>query len=170
MLTHRNEQAISPKRVVILGASGFVGQAISKCLSNEAINVLTLGREDIDLEAPTAADKLVSQLRSDDTLVVVSAKAPCKNHDMLLQNIQMMKSICDALVRQPVQHVLYISSDAVYTDSMDKLNESSAAAPTSLHGAMHLAREQMLRSIVAEDALTILRPSLLYGVNDPHNG
>ena len=170
MLKHRNEQALSPKRVVILGANGFVGQAISKCLSNEAINVLTLGREDIDLEAPTAADKLVSKLRADDTLVVVSAKAPCKNHGMLLQNIQMMKSICDALVRQPLQHVLYISSDAVYTDSMDKLNESSAAAPTSLHGAMHLAREQMLRSIVAADALTILRPSLLYGVNDPHNG
>lgn len=170
MLKHRNEQAIPPKRVVILGAKGFVGQAISTCLSNEAINVLTLGREDIDLEEPNAVDKLVAQLRSDDTLVVVSAKAPCKNHDMFLQNIQMMKSVCDALVKQPVQHVLYISSDAVYTDSMDKLNEASAAAPTSLHGAMHLAREQMLRSIVLEDTLAILRPSLLYGANDPHNG
>ena len=89
---------------------------------------------------------------------------------MLLQNIQMMKSVCDALIKNPVQHVVYISSDAVYTDSMDKLNESSPAAPTSLHGVMHLAREQMLRSVVAENALAILRPSLLYGANDPHNG
>lgn len=170
MLKHHNEQEVSPQRVVILGAKGFVGQAISKCLTSKAINVLQLGRADIDLESVTAADKLVTILQPEDTLVIVSAKAPCKNHDMLLQNIQMMKSVCDALVKQPVQQVLYISSDAVYTDSMDKLTESSAAAPSSLHGAMHLAREHMLRSVVAADRLAILRPSLLYGANDPHNG
>lgn len=170
MLKHRNEQAATPKRVVILGAKGFVGQAVKQCLSNQDISVLALGREDIDLETSTAANKLAAILQPEDTLVIVSAKAPCKNHDMLLQNVQMMKSVCDALVKHPVQHVLYISSDAVYTDSMDKLNENSAAAPTSLHGAMHLAREQMLRSVVAADKLAILRPSLLYGANDPHNG
>ena len=53
---------------------------------------------------------------------------------------------------------------------MDKLNESSPAAPTSLHGAMHLAREKMMQSVVNETALAILRPSLLYGATDPHNG
>lgn len=170
MLKHRNEQTISPQRVVILGAKGFVGHAINQCLTSKAINVLALAREDIDLESETATTKLISILDSRDTLVITSAKAPCKNHGMLFQNIQMMKSVCDALVKKPVQQVLYISSDAVYTDSMDKLTESSAAAPTSLHGAMHLAREQMLRSVVEPDHLAILRPSLLYGANDPHNG
>ncbi len=170
MLKHRNEKAIPPKRVIILGAKGFVGQAICKRLSNEAIPVVALGREEIDLEAQSAADKLIAQLHADDTLIVVSARAPCKNHDMLLKNIQMVTSVCDALVKQPVQQVIYISSDAVYADSMDKLNEDSPTAPTSLHGVMHIAREQMLRSVVSADALTILRPSLLYGVNDPHNG
>ncbi|MDP3706016.1 MAG: NAD(P)-dependent oxidoreductase [Legionellaceae bacterium] len=170
MLNHINDKAIKPKRVVILGAKGFVGSTTVKRLEADDVEVVAIGREDIDLANSNAAEQLVKLLRSDDALVVISAKAPCKNHDMLLQNIQMMKPVCDALIKQPVQQVIYISSDAVYTDSMGKLNESSPAAPTSLHGAMHLAREHMLQSVVSKDALTILRPSLLYGVNDPHNG
>lgn len=170
MLKHLTHQATPPKRVVILGANGFVGTATSKRLEKENIATLALGRKEIDLSAHDATEKLVNLLRPDDSLVVISAKAPCKNYEMLLQNIQMMKNICDALTKKTVQQVIYISSDAVYTDSMDKLSEASPAAPTSLHGVMHLAREQMLRSIVAEKALAILRPSLLYGAQDPHNG
>ncbi len=170
MLKHLNDRATLPKRVVILGAKGFVGAAASKRISQEGIPCVEIAREQIDLCTKEAAAQLAATLKPDDALVVISAKAPCKNHDMLLQNIQMMKSVCDALIKQPVQHVIYISSDAVYTDSMGKLNESSPAAPTSLHGAMHVAREKMLQSVVKENALAILRPSLLYGATDPHNG
>jgi nucleoside-diphosphate-sugar epimerase len=35
---------------------------------------------------------------------------------------------------------------------------------------MHVARELMLKSILGETPLVILRPSLLYGLDDPHNG
>ena len=40
------------------------------------------------------------------------------------------------------------------------LTEASPAAPTSLHGAMHLAREQMLLSVAGPIPLAILRPTL----------
>jgi nucleoside-diphosphate-sugar epimerase len=65
--------------------------------------------------------------------------------------------------------VVNISSDAVYADSDRPLSESSCAEPGSLHGAMHLAREVMFRNEV-KAPLAILRPSLLYGAADPHNG
>ncbi|MDP3561055.1 MAG: SDR family oxidoreductase [Legionellaceae bacterium] len=170
MLNHFNHTSVKPKRVVVLGAKGFVGATTIKKLSKEHIDYVAIGREDIDLTHPNAANQLADQLKAEDALVVISAKAPCKNYDMLLENIQMMKAVCDALNKQPVQHVIYISSDAVYTDSMDKLHERSPAAPTSLHGVMHLAREQMLQSILSKESFAILRPSLLYGANDPHNG
>ena len=170
MLKHLNEHCIKPKRVVILGGNGFVGSAAVKRLQEDNINLISIGREEIDLCAANATQQLVKILRSDDALLVIAAKAPCKNHGMLLQNIQIMNAVCGALIIQNVQHLIYISSDAVYTDSMMKLNEGSPAAPTSLHGAMHLAREKMLASVVSEQELAILRPSLLYGANDPHNG
>lgn len=170
MLNHRNEKPLPPKRVVILGAKGFVGATLVNRLSEARIATLALGRAELDLSEKEAGLQLANLLRPEDALVVITAKAPCKNYNLMLENIQIMHSVCDALVKQPVSQVIYISSDAVYTDSMEPLRETSLAAPTSLHGAMHLAREQMLQSVVKPEALAILRPSLLYGANDPHNG
>ncbi len=170
MLNHLSLEPIRPQRVVILGAKGFVGTTLAKKLKEEKIDYLALGREELDLMCTKSAEQLCTILQPQDALIIVSAKAPCKNYAMLLDNILMMKTVCDALSRQPVQQVIYVSSDAVYADSMDKLHEASPAAPTSLHGVMHLAREQMLQSIVKKEALLIVRPSLLYGAEDPHNG
>jgi UDP-glucose 4-epimerase len=170
MLKHLNDKINKPKRVVILGAKGFVGKASATRLAEQGVSTLLLGREELDLCDKKASEKLATMLRPDDALVMIAAKAPCKNHLMLLENIEMMTVVCDALVKAPVAHVLYISSDAVYADSMAKLSEHSPTAPTSLHGVMHLAREIMLQSVVKADALVILRASLLYGANDPHNG
>jgi UDP-glucose 4-epimerase len=39
-----------------------------------------------------------------------------------------------------------------------------------LHGAMHLAREQMLLASASSTPLALLRPTLVYGAGDPHNG
>jgi nucleoside-diphosphate-sugar epimerase len=63
-----------------------------------------------------------------------------------------------------------VSSDAVYADGPLPLSEASPAAPASLHGAMHLAREQMLLAASSDTPLAILRPTLVYGAGDPHNG
>jgi len=92
-----------------------------------------------------------------------------KNVEMLRENIVMAEQVCAALKARPPAHVVYISSDAVYKDSMQPLTEESCAEPSSLHGAMHLAREIALRAEYA-GPLAIVRPTLVYGVNDPHNG
>ena len=101
--------------------------------------------------------------------MVISARAPCKDAAMLVDNVRMMECVCQALATASVSHVLYISSDAVYRDSRAPLTEESCAEPNSLHGVMHLARELMLKSVVTAP-LAILRPTLLYGAADPHNG
>jgi nucleoside-diphosphate-sugar epimerase len=49
------------------------------------------------------------------------------------------------------------------------VTERSCQQPSSLHGAMHLAREIMLRTTL-KLPLAILRPTLIYGAKDPHNG
>lgn len=170
MFNHLHQDKIQPKRVVILGARGFVGGATIARLAKEKVPAIALGRSDLDLCQQESANELAAILEPGDSLVIIAAQAPCKNYTQLLTNIQMMKTVCDAVTKQAVAHVVYISSDAVYSDSADKLSESSATAPTSLHGVMHLAREKMLESIMAPNALAVLRPSLLYGASDPHNG
>lgn len=170
MLKHRNPSPSRPARVVVLGAGGFIGGAIVRKLEASGAPVLALGHKNMDLLANGAGDHVAAMLRSDDALVVISARAPCKNAAMMLENIRMMAPVCEALARQGVAHVIYISSDAVYADGPLPLNEDSPAAPASLHGAMHVAREQMLAASVGKTPLAILRPTLVYGASDPHNG
>ena len=171
MLEHLQNPAYL-SRIVILGAGGFVGKTLCQHLEHDKADVLALTRQQVDLLSPEAEDRLTAMLQADDVLVVISAEAPCKNSAMLCRNICMMNVVCNALKKQSIRHVIYISSDAVYADSDKPLREDSITAPTSLHGVMHLAREMMLLSVCLEQnvPIAILRPSLLYGANDPHNG
>jgi len=158
-----------PARVVVLGAGGFIAGAIVRRLKGAGVPVEGLGRPALDLTAPGAGESLSRALRPDDALVFASAKAPCKNLEMLRENLLMAQAVCTALTRQPVAHVVYISSDAVYKDSSAPLTEQSPAEPASYHGVMHLAREVALRSEFA-GPLALIRPTLVYGPDDPHNG
>ncbi len=169
MLEHTQLADTRPQRVVVMGAGGFVGGAIMRRLAEAGVKAIGLGRTDVDLLSEGAAPRLASILRPEDAFVGVSAIAPCKNADMLVQNMKLARSLTKALELSPVSHVINISSDAVYGDSSEPLSEASPLAPESLHGAMHLARELMFRSSVSAP-LAILRPSLLYGAGDPHNG
>lgn len=169
MLHHHNATPAAPRRAVVLGAGGFIGGAIFSTLGGAGA-VIGLGRKELNLLDERAGEQLAALLRAEDALVVVSARAPCKTPAMMLENIRMMASVCDALANRPIAHLVYVSSDAVYADGPLPLTESSPAAPTSLHGAMHLAREQMLVASAGATPLAILRPTLVYGAGDPHNG
>lgn len=169
MITNLHASPSKPARAVVLGAGGFIGGATARRLRSEGIEVTALVRDSCDLLAPEAANGLAAELRPDDTLVFVSARAPVKNVEMLMENMRMGEAVCAALKNQPVAHVVYVSSDAVYKDSAEPLSESSCAEPGSLHGVMHLAREVMLRNEFA-GPLAFVRPTLTYGIDDPHNG
>jgi UDP-glucose 4-epimerase len=169
MLDLNSSLPVKPQRVVILGAGGFIGQASSRLLRSDGVEVLDITRREVDLLAADASALLASTLAPGDTLVVTCAKAPCKNIPMLLDNLRMMQAVVNALRAKPVDHFVYISSDAVYKDSPVPLTEDSCAEPGSLHGIMHLAREVMCKAEVAAP-LAFVRPTLVFGPGDPHNG
>lgn len=169
MLKHLQLQQTKPKRVVVLGGSGFIASTILRRLHADGIVAVGLGRPSFDLLKPNAAEKLVDTFDLEDVLVFVSAKAPCRNLQMLAENTLMAETVCVALKQRPVAHVIYISSDAVYKDSDKPITEASCAEPNSLHGIMHLTREIALRQEYS-GPLALLRPTLVYGYDDPHNG
>jgi len=169
MLKHNASAKTIPERVVVMGAGGFIGASLVKTLIASKIPFLALTEENLNLFDSDASDQLADFLNPDDTLVVISAIAPCKNNEMLLQNISMMKAVCEAIEKQQPKHLIYLSSDAVYADSLDPLTETSSAEPGSLHGVMHLSREIMLKQVCTVP-MAVLRPSLIYGAEDTHNG
>ena len=170
MLRHHNDSVLAPERVTIMGVGGFVGGAIARHLQTAGVNVQGLTRADVDLGRAGGADTLAKLLDATDAFVAVSAVAPVKNLDMLKENLTIIETVCSALNQTPVAHVLNISSDAVYADSTGPLHEESCASPGSLHGIMHLTREIMLAEACGPTPFATLRPTLIYGSDDPHNG
>lgn len=170
MLEHLNAKPEAPARVVVMGAGGFVGAAIVRNLRGRGIDVAGLTRGEVDLLQKSAADKLAGLLRPTDALVAVSALAPVKNLAMLRDNLVMIEAMAEALRGRPVGYVLNIGSDAVFADSTEPLTEGSCRAPTSLHGVMHLTRELVLSEAAGSAPCATLRPTLIYGADDPHNG
>lgn len=156
-------------RIVILGSGGFISNALEEILKKKKIKYLALKRKKLDLAKKSSTSELIKILKKMDCVIIIAAKAPCKNIRMLEYNLQIMRNIINALLKKNVHKVIYLSSDAVYSDSMNKINEKSNTSPKNFHGIMHLMREKMLKSIKPNN-LCILRPTLVYGANDPHNG
>ena len=169
MLEHLNQSPQKPARAVVIGAGGFVGSAITRQLLKEQIPVLAITRKQIDLLQPDAGKALGDAVRADDAVVFVSALAPARNSAALMQNLAMAREVIAALSAKPVAHLIYVSSDSVYADDAHPVTERSCCQPSTMHGMMHAARELMLKREV-KAPLAILRPSLLYGASDPHNG
>jgi nucleoside-diphosphate-sugar epimerase len=169
VLVHLNASEQFPQRTVVIGAGGFVGRAIVERLLAEGAAVVGVSRQQVDLQAAGAAGRLRALLQPGDAVVAVAARAPCKDLSMLIDNVLMTKTMLDALADAKPSHVVNISSDAVYPDEPLPLSEATPAAPSTFHGVMHLVREIAFTETV-KAPLAILRPSLLYGAADPHNG
>jgi UDP-glucose 4-epimerase len=169
VLTHLATSPRLPGRTVVIGAGGFIGGAIARRMVQLGSEVVALSRDDIDLLAPNAAQRLALLLREGDAVVAAAAKAPCKDMSMMVDNMIMAKAMIDGMREVALSHVINISSDAVYADVPLPLSETSPTAPTSMHGAMHLAREIAFASEV-KAPVAMLRSTLVYGPRDPHNG
>ena len=57
----------------------------------------------------------------------------------------------------------------MYADVKENISEKTITSPSSLHGLMHLTREEILKYNFNK-ILCILRPTIIYGAGDSHNG
>lgn len=127
MLTHTTLEAVLPSRVVILGASGVIGQALTSYLAHRDVSIAAVGSSELDLLDSDAPARLAKLLHYDDALVVLACIPPRRGRDLatMLQNVRMGINICAALSRQPVAHAIYVSSDAVYPRFIEEVNEAT---------------------------------------------
>jgi len=169
-LRHHHAGPEDPTRVVVLGGRGFIGAALRAAVERAGIATLAPSRAELDLAAEGAGERLTAMLRPTDSLVLVAAVTPDKGRglDPFLTNLHIGAHVCAALGRVPPAHVVYVSSDAVYPLDVSRVTEQSCAEPNDLYGAMHLAREVMVKAATPAP-IAVLRPTLVYGAADTHN-
>jgi UDP-glucose 4-epimerase len=170
MISHANQEPIKPTRVLLIGATGFIGAAIQQRLAAESVPMLALGSNDLNLLEPTASNRLAQMVRPDDSVVMLATLTPEKGRDVdtVIKNLVMMQTVCSAIEKSGCAHFVYFSSDAVYDPGVSHVSEDTPASPQDLFGTMHLTREIMARNL-ADLPVLISRPSLVYGLDDSHN-
>lgn len=170
MLTHKGN-ASPGETVLVLGSQGFIGKALLQALKASDFKGEAVSSKDLDLTDPACVAPLAAKIKACDHLVMLSCLTPDKGKgtDVLMKNILMAKHVCDALASQETRpHVIYFSSDSVYSFEEALIHEGTAPSPVDVYGAMHRIRELMFMEVVPE-TLAIMRPTLVYGPGDSHN-
>ena len=154
------------RRIVILGAGGFISTAIENELESD-FEIIPILRKSINLLYLGSVQNLSKFLKKNDTIIFVASKAPVKNNKTLIENVNMASNFIKFYSNHTFKQFIYLSSDAVYEDKKI-LSEKSRVIPGSLHGLMHILRENLFSNFL-NIPLTIVRPTLVYGESDPHN-
>lgn len=173
MASHLNDNPVKPSRVVLIGAYGFLGRKLTDSFNSQQIEYLPIDLPEVDLTAPNSIEKLLEEIKPEDSVVFTSALTPDKGKDRgaMLKNIAMMNHFCQFLENGRCAYIVYLSTDAVYGAGDKLFRETSLCQPDSLYGLGHLIREEILGSAARqrEIPLAILRSNAMYGIGDTHN-
>jgi|688.fasta_scaffold277043_3 UDP-glucose 4-epimerase len=155
-------------KLIIIGATGFIGQNFCKLLEKQNQGYIGIGSEDIDLTTTKSVQQLGNLIEHGDIIVNFAAISPTKDVDTLVKNMIITRNFVNGCSGKKLGKLILISSDAVYGDNSGIYSESSKTLPDSFHGIMHMTREFICRQVDSE-IYSIVRPTNVYGVGDPHN-
>jgi len=162
-----------PRRVIILGASGFVGGAVRTELTRAGVEVVAHSSTTLDLTRPEAAAALAGELGPGTAVVFASALTPDRGQtlDTFTTNITMAATVARALERQPAPCV-FVSSDAVYGFDVNPVTETTPVAPGGYYGLAKYTGEKLLEYAAGAKGLRLLslRMAGVFGPGDPHGG
>lgn len=148
--------------VLLLGGTGFIGQALALRLQQEGFAVRVVGRADVQC--------LPELLIGCSTVVhLASATTPGKSSELPVleqANLDLTGYLVQCLQGRPDIHLIYFSSGGtVYGNPLElPVSEDAAIVPISPYGVAKVAQENICKGLRASgNAVTILRPSNAYG-------
>ena len=148
--------------VLLLGGTGFIGQALAARLRLKGVPAHVVGRANFDqLSALLPRCGAVVHLAST-TTPGLSAQQP----ELEAPNLALTLQLLQLLQPYPDKHLIYFSSGGtVYGNPVQlPVPEAAPLAPLSYHGAAKVAQEMLCQAARAQGhRVSVLRPSNAYG-------
>ena len=164
MYTNKNNKI----RVLVTGASGFLGKNLALYLSKEIFTFIPVSyREDFN----------ISLFHNTDVIIHLGGKAhdvinAAKDEEYVKANYLLTQKLFDQFVNSDVKTFIFLSSVKAVTDRADEpLTEEAIANPTSIYGrSKNLAEEYILKQTLANSKrFFVLRPCMIHGAGNKGN-
>lgn len=176
------------QRVLVTGASGFIGRRLVQSLAGEGVSVVALARNEIpglpagartfrgDL---TDATSIAGAATDCDTIIHLAGLSHRMGSGPVSEqaeydrvNVGGATAILDEARRAGVQRLLFMSTtSAAGRERNDPLTETAPSTPTDAYGRSKLRAESMIREAGARgDLWTVaVRPPMVYGPGNKGN-
>ena len=108
---------------IILGSDGFVASSFKNYLKIKKEKYKSISKKEINFlyqNSPLKFKKILKN-KKNINLVIISAIAPAKTIDDYFKNITMLLNIIKEIKKKSINKIIYLSSDAVYSDTKKKL-------------------------------------------------
>ncbi|PLW81001.1 epimerase [Kineobactrum sediminis] len=169
------------ERVLIIGATGFIGQALCQAFTQGGSRVRAVSRSGysstLDVEEHVACDctdpaELAGLLQDMDAVIYLAATSTPGSSagrpvDEVTDNLTPLTALLEALQANPTLPLIYFSSAGALYGEHPQLaaTEDTPPQPRSYHGAAKVAAEQFIHAWSQQfnGTATILRPSNVYG-------
>jgi GDP-L-fucose synthase len=167
------------RRIWVAGHRGMVGSAILRRLADEDVDVLTVGRAEVDLRAQSAVEDWVAKQRPDAIVLAAATVGGIVANDsypadFLYDNLMIEANIVHAAHKADVDRLVFLGSSCIYpkfapqpipeeallTGPLEPTNEWYAIAKIAGIKLCQAYRKQYGRRYIA------VMPCNLYGRND----
>jgi nucleoside-diphosphate-sugar epimerase len=153
-------------KIIITGASGFVGQNLSTFLTNEKLCVSHISLRN-EWNCSNSFDAIIHLAgKAHDTENTASEE------DYFNINTDLTKRIFDEFLHSDIKDFIYFSSvKAVADEVVDILDENKSPSPKTPYGRSKLkAEEYLLSKVIPDDKrLFIIRPCMIHGPGNKGN-
>ncbi|MEM8946551.1 MAG: NAD-dependent epimerase/dehydratase family protein [Planctomycetota bacterium] len=177
------ESNATGNRVLITGATGFLGKAVVRVANERGLTIRTTGRSpkptDLGIEyvqADLLSDDLSVLVDGVDIVLHLAGLAHVfdkskSEHQFFAVNADATGRLAAAAADAGVRHFVLASSVAVYGGNVNgPCPESAPCHPLSAYAKSKLRGEQLATEVASDlMAITILRLATLYGPGDPGN-
>jgi UDP-glucose 4-epimerase len=159
-------------KIIILGASGFLGTALLNKLQNNSFEVMALRHEHPinhknSFKGDITIEGILDNYISDDDVVINLIGQYSSNYlDFLDQNLKGGYNLMKSVSKKKNVRLILISSIAVYGNSMDSPSkETDIPQPSSEYANIKLLTENLYKFYAKQNTIdtTILRLSNIYG-------
>ena len=155
-------------KIILLGHTGYIGNAIYKNLKNKKI--IGFSSKDINLTNYKECLKLKKHLNEKTILIICSAiKSDLGNSfETYIKNVRMVENLNRIIAKTTLKRIILFSSNSVYGvfKKHKKIDENTPVYPDTFYSLAKIVSEKILQLSVSEKKLLILRPTTIYGPNE----